>query len=76
MLSGTKHEARTRRQRWTSLGLAGPLHRESDSAPAGFYDCLCVALAEREGCEPVTGDDRLVQNLQAQFPFIVPLAAL
>ncbi|HEY1376744.1 MAG TPA: type II toxin-antitoxin system VapC family toxin [Gemmataceae bacterium] len=40
------------------------------------YDCLYVALAEREGCELVTADDQLVRNLRPQFPFIVPLAAL
>src|SRR3990172_9487265 len=40
------------------------------------YDCLYVALAEREKCEFITADDKLVKNLQAQFPFIVPLAAL
>jgi predicted nucleic acid-binding protein len=41
----------------------------------GVYDCLYVALAEREGCQFVTADMRLVANLQAQFPFIVLLAA-
>jgi len=40
------------------------------------YDCLYVALAEREGCEFVTADDRLVRNLQARFPFIVSLSTL
>lgn len=42
----------------------------------GVYDCLYVGLAEREGCELVTADDKLVKNLPAQFPFIVPLASL
>lgn len=42
----------------------------------GVYDCLYVALAERENCDFVTADDKLVRNLQAQFPFIVPLASL
>ncbi len=42
----------------------------------GVYDCLYVALAEREGCELVTADDKLVKNLQKQFPFIVSLAAV
>ncbi len=41
-----------------------------------FYDCLYVALAEREGCELVTVDDKLVRNLQPQFPFIIHLSAL
>jgi predicted nucleic acid-binding protein len=38
--------------------------------------CLYVALAEREGCELVTAHTGLVNNLQAQFPFIVPLSGL
>src|SRR5436190_18754187 len=42
----------------------------------GVYDCLYVALAEREGCEFVTADDRLVRVLRPHFPFIVPLASL
>jgi predicted nucleic acid-binding protein len=42
----------------------------------GVYDCLYVALAEREGCELVTADDRLVRNLQHRFPFIISLASL
>ena len=40
------------------------------------YDCLYVALAEREDCELVTADDRLVKNLQAHFPFVISLASL
>jgi predicted nucleic acid-binding protein len=40
------------------------------------YGCLYVALAEREGCDLVTADDRLVRALQPQFPFIVPLSSL
>jgi predicted nucleic acid-binding protein len=42
----------------------------------GVYDCLYVALAEREFCELITADDKLIKNLQSQFPFIRPLAAL
>lgn len=42
----------------------------------GLYDCLYVALAEREGCELITADAKLVTNLQPSFPFIVPLSAL
>jgi predicted nucleic acid-binding protein len=48
----------------------------ASQARIGVYDCLYVALAEREGCELVTADDKLFRNLQAQFPFIVPLASL
>src|SRR5262249_5313385 len=48
----------------------------SSQSRSGFYDCLYVALAEREGCELVTADDKLVNNLQPTFPFIVALASL
>ena len=42
----------------------------------GVYDCLYVALADREGCELVTADSRLVASLQRTFPFIIDLASL
>ncbi len=42
----------------------------------GVYDCVYVALAEREGCELVTADDKLVKNLGATFPFVVSLASM
>jgi predicted nucleic acid-binding protein len=42
----------------------------------GIYDCLYVALAEREGCQLVTADDKLVKNLSTQFAFIVALSSL
>jgi len=48
----------------------------SSKVRIGVYDCLYVALAERENCELITADDRLVRNLQPAFPFIVSLAAL
>ena len=38
--------------------------------------CLYIALAEREHCELVTADDKLVRNLQPHFPFVVSLASL
>jgi predicted nucleic acid-binding protein len=28
----------------------------------GVYDCLYVALAEREGCEFLTSDDKVLKN--------------
>jgi predicted nucleic acid-binding protein len=43
---------------------------------SGLYDCLYVALAERERCELVTDDQKLIANLAPQFPFVVPLASL
>lgn len=43
---------------------------------ASVYDCLYVALAEREKCELITADDKLVKKLQPHFPFVVPLSLL
>ena len=40
----------------------------------GFYDALYVSLAEREGCELVTADEKL-QNSLPGFP-IISLSAL
>jgi predicted nucleic acid-binding protein len=48
----------------------------SSAMRVGVYDCIYVALAEQEGCELVTADDRLVNNMQKQFPFIIHLATL
>ncbi len=42
----------------------------ASAAHIGMYDCIYVALAERENCELASADDRSVKNLQAQFPFI------
>jgi predicted nucleic acid-binding protein len=42
-------------------------------ARIGVYDCLYVALAEREGCELLTADDRLVRTLQPTLAFIFGL---
>jgi predicted nucleic acid-binding protein len=40
------------------------------------YDCVYIALAERENCEFVTADEKLVNQLRPLFPFIVSLASL
>ncbi len=48
----------------------------SSQTKSAFYDCLYVALAEREGCEMVTADDKLLKNLHALFPFIISLNSL
>jgi predicted nucleic acid-binding protein len=45
-------------------------------ARIGVYDCLYVALADREVCELITAEDRLVRSLQPSFPFIRLLAPL
>jgi predicted nucleic acid-binding protein len=48
----------------------------SSQTRAGFYDCLYVALGERENCEVVTADDKLLKNVQKQFPFVRALTSL
>jgi predicted nucleic acid-binding protein len=48
----------------------------ASQARVGVYDCLYVMLAERERCELLTADDRLVRALQRTFSFITSLAAL
>ena len=48
----------------------------SSRTRSAVYDCLYVALAEREGCQLVTDDQKLVANLKPHFPLIVPLASL
>ena len=48
----------------------------SSQTRGGLYDCLYVALAEQEGCELVTDDQKLIANLKPRFPFIVPLTSL
>jgi predicted nucleic acid-binding protein len=45
-------------------------------ARISVYDCLYIALAEREKCQLVTADDRLVRSLQPTFPFIISLDSL
>src|SRR5262245_17660293 len=52
-----------------SLPLLPSAYAISSQMRTGVYDCLYVALAERENCELITADDKLVKNLQAQFPF-------
>jgi predicted nucleic acid-binding protein len=42
----------------------------------GVYDCLYLALAEQEKCDFVTADDKLVNNVQKQFPFVRHLTSL
>jgi predicted nucleic acid-binding protein len=46
----------------------------ASNARIGVYDCLYVALAEREGCEVLTGDSRLKNSLPGHP--IVLLASL
>jgi predicted nucleic acid-binding protein len=48
----------------------------SSQTRGGLYDCLYVALAEREGCALVTDDQKLIANLKPSCAFIVPLLSL
>jgi predicted nucleic acid-binding protein len=57
----------------SSLLLLPRAYEISSAMRVGVYDCLYVALAERESCDFITADDKLVKNLQAQFPFIKEL---
>lgn len=59
-----------------SLPLLGRAYALSSQARIGAYDCVYMALAEREGCPFITADDKLVRNLQKQFPFIIALSSL
>jgi predicted nucleic acid-binding protein len=46
------------------------------STKQAVYDCIYVAMAEAEGCELVTADDKLARSLRPNYPFIISLAAL
>jgi predicted nucleic acid-binding protein len=46
----------------------------SSQTRIGVFDCMYGALSEREGCEMVTADTRLISNLQPLFPVIKDLA--
>jgi predicted nucleic acid-binding protein len=61
---------------YPSLPILTRAYQISSQARHGFYDCLYVALAEREGCELLTADDRLIRSLQPAFPFITALSSL
>ena len=41
-----------------------------------LYDCLYLALADREQCQFLTADTRLVNVLQPHFSFLLPLSYL
>jgi predicted nucleic acid-binding protein len=61
---------------FASLPLVPRAYAIASAARIGVYDCLYIALAEREQCEFVTADDRLVRNLQGTFTLIRELASL
>jgi predicted nucleic acid-binding protein len=61
---------------FSSLPLASRAYAVASQVRIGIYDCLYVALAELENYELVTADDKLIKNLQPQFPFIISLSSL
>jgi len=58
------------------LPLLSKAYTISSQTRVGVFDCLYVALAEREGCELVTADTRLLNSLEGQCPFVIPLSSL
>jgi len=58
------------------LPLLPRAYQISSSMRIGVYDCLYVSLAERESCEFVTADHKMIKNLQPTFAFIVSLASI
>jgi len=56
--------------------LAEAGYRTACTTRAGLNDCLYVVLAEREGCELVTDDQKLLNSLGSQYPFIIPLSSI
>ena len=61
---------------YSHLPLLPRAYEISSNSWIGVYDCLYVALAERERCELITSDEKLVRSLQADFPFITTLASV
>jgi predicted nucleic acid-binding protein len=59
-----------------SLVLLPRSYELSSQFRIGVYDCLYVALAEREQCALITADSRLVNSLQPTHPFLTSLASL
>ncbi len=58
-------------QLFPSLPLIPRAYAIASAARVGVYDCLYIALAEREKSDFLAADDKLVKNLQKQFPFLV-----
>jgi predicted nucleic acid-binding protein len=58
------------------LPRATTILRQAALARIAIYGCLYVALAQREGCQLVTADGKLLRALQSAYPFIIDLATL
>jgi len=46
-----------------SLPLLARAMELSSQTRSSVYDCLYIALAEREGCDVITADEKLIRNL-------------
>lgn len=60
----------------SSLPLLPEAFSIASAVRISLYDCLYVALADREQCELLTADTRLVELLQERYPFITALSSL
>jgi predicted nucleic acid-binding protein len=59
-----------------TLTILSRAYEISSRVRIGVYDCLYVTLAEREGCELITADTRLMNSLLPSYPFIRSLDSL
>lgn len=59
-----------------SVPILSRAYEISSQARTGVYDCVYLSLAERENCEFVTADDKLIAKFQAQFSFIRALSTM
>jgi predicted nucleic acid-binding protein len=57
----------------SSLAVAQRAIQMASKARIGVYDCVYVAIAENEGCEFITADEKLQKNLN--LPFIKLLSS-
>jgi len=48
----------------------------SSNTRCGYYNALYAEPAERENCELVSADDKMVNTLQPTMPFVVHLSTL
>lgn len=58
-----------------SLPLLAISYSIAAQARVSLYDCLYVALAEREGCELLTADAKLISVLRRNHPCITALSS-
>lgn len=58
------------------LPLFGRAAAISSATGQGMYDCLYLVLAEREGCELITADQKLITNMGQAYPFIRSLSTI